>query len=458
MYDLITIGGGLGGYGASIRAAQKGKKVLLIEKDKIGGTCLNLGCIPTKALLYSTSLYEKTKEFGKYGINADNISYDWEKIIKFKNSIVNKLVKGVEFLLKKNGVEVIKGEAKFISEKKISVNGEIKEGKYFIIATGSKPSSPPFLKEPFDDNIFFSDRLFSLDKLPESITIIGAGVIGVETATIFGRLGKKVYLIEIMDQIIPGADKESVGYIRKGLKKRGVEIHTSTFVKEILKGNGGLNIIIEKDGETKKIESESVLISTGRTGNSQSLNLSSLNITPDKKGFLKTSPDFKVNDWLYAVGDIRGGKLLAHKALHEGIMAVENIFENKKLSSNEELIPGVVYTEPEYASVGLTEEEANKRYENIKIGKFPLAANGRALIHGETNGFIKMIFAKDKLVGAHIISPSAGEMITMLEYAIKNNAKYEELENIVFPHPTVSETIGESFMNAFNEAIHIINS
>jgi dihydrolipoamide dehydrogenase len=457
MYNLTVIGGGLGGYGAAIRAAQKGKKVLLIEKDKIGGTCLNLGCIPTKALLYSSFLYEKTKEYKRYGISVENVEYNWNEIIKFKDSIVDKLVKGVEFLLKKNRVTIIKGEAKFIGEKKISVNGENYESDYFLIATGSKSSTPPFLTKNIESNIFFSDKLFSLEKLPESIAIVGAGVIGVEAATIFSRLGKRVYLIEIMNQIIPGADKESVSYIRKSLKKKGVEILTSTLVKEINKEKSNFKIIVEKGKEKSEIISEAILISTGRTGNSESLNLESIKIKTDKKGFVNTAADFKLKDWLYAVGDIRGGKLLAHKALHEGIMAVENMFEDKKFSTEEELIPGVVYTEPEYASVGLTEEQAKERYENIRIGRFPLAANGRALIQGESGGFVKMIFGENKLTGAHIVSPAAGEMITTLEYAIKNKAEYKDMENIIFPHPTVSETIGESLMNAFNEAIHIIN-
>lgn len=457
MYDLIAIGGGLGGYGAAIRAAQKGKKVLLVEKDKIGGTCLNLGCIPTKALLYSSFLYEKTKEYKKYGISVENVGYNWEDILKFKDEIIYKLVKGVEFLLKKNKITIIKGEAKFMGEKKISVNGENYESDYFLIATGSKPAIPPFLKDNTESNIFFSDKLFSLEKLPESIAIVGAGVIGVEAATIFSRLGKKVYLIEIMNQIIPGADKESVGYLRKILKKKGVEILTSSFVKEIKKEGKLLKTTVEKGEEIKELTTASILISTGRTGNSDNLNLESIGIKTDKKGFVKTTEDFKLKDWLYAVGDIRGGKLLAHKALHEGIMAVENMFENKNFSTDENLIPGVVYTEPEYASVGLTEERARERWRNIRIGKFPLAANGRALIQGESEGFVKMIFGENKLVGAHIISPAAGEMITALEYAIKNEAEYKDMENIIFPHPTVSETIGESIMNAFNEAIHIIN-
>ena len=257
MYNLTVIGGGLGGYGAAIRAAQKGKKVLLIEKDKIGGTCLNLGCIPTKALLYSSFLYEKTKEYKRYGISVENVEYNWNEIIKFKDSIVDKLVKGVEFLLKKNRVTIIKGEAKFIGEKKISVNGENYESDYFLIATGSKPSTPPFLTKNIESNIFFSDKLFSLEKLPESIAIVGAGVIGVEAATIFSRLGKRVYLIEIMNQIIPGADKESVSYIRKSLKKKGVEILTSTLVKEInkeIEGNDRYDIHYKSGYELFLIE------------------------------------------------------------------------------------------------------------------------------------------------------------------------------------------------------------
>lgn len=457
MYDLIVIGGGLGGYGAAIRAAQKGKKVLLIEKNKIGGVCLNTGCIPTKAFLQSSNLYSTMKESEKFGIKTGELSFDWKEIVKFKDGIVNRLVKGVEFLLKKNKVEIIAGEAFFKKNDTVSVNGKDFKGNNILIAVGSKPAIPLSFEKFKSDKIIFSDKFFEFEKIPSSMVIIGGGVIGIEIASVLNGFGSKVEIIEILDEILPGIERDIVRDLKKTLKKRGIKIHTETSVEDISEKDSGLIVKAKKGEQEVEIETDYVMIATGRVANTCSLKLKNTSVKTEKRGFIKTDKYFKAAENIYAVGDVIGGKLLAHKALHEGISAVENIFDNAKISVENSLIPAVVYTEPEIATVGFTENEAKEKFNNIRVGKFPLAANGKSLIQGNSTGFVKLIFAEDVLVGATLLSPSAGEMISALTYMIKEKAKYKDLEDIIFPHPTVSESIGEAFMNAFKEAIHIIN-
>ena len=457
MYDLIVIGGGLGGYGGAIRAAQKNKKVLLIEKNRIGGVCLNTGCIPTKALLQSANLYRELKEIDKFGLKVENISFDWSKISQYKNSVVQKLVKGVEFLLKKNKVEIEKGEAFFKDNRTVSVNGKDFTGKNILVAVGSKPACPHSFGNFKSERIIFSDKFFEFESIPASMTIIGGGVIGIEIASVLNSFGAKVEIIEILDEILPGIDREIVRDLKRILRKRGLKIHTRTSVEDIREEFNKLLVTAREGDEEIKIETEYVLIATGRVANTCSLKLENTSVKTEERGFITTDKYFKAAENIYAVGDVIGGKLLAHKALHEGISAVENMFEDTKLTIEDHLIPAVIYTEPEIATVGLTEVEAREKFDNIKVGRFPLAANGKALIEGASAGFMKLIFSNQTLIGATLLSPSAGEMISTLTYMIKQKAKYKDLREIVFPHPTISETIGEAFMNAFKEAIHIIN-
>ncbi len=456
-YDLIVIGGGLGGYGAAIRAAQKEKKVLLIEKNRIGGVCLNVGCIPTKALLQSAHIYDQAKNSDKFGVKVENVSYDWESIISYKNSIVNKLVKGVEFLLKKNKVIVEKGEAFLKDNHTVSIGDKKFTGENILIAVGSKPAVPKSFEAFNSDKMIFSDKVFEFEKLPSSITIVGGGVIGIEIASVLGSFGVDVKIIEIMDEILPGIDREITSNLKRILKKKGITIYTSTAVKNIIEADNLLKITVEKGNEQIEIESEYILIATGRVANTCALKLENTDIRTETRGFIKVNDFLRAGENIYAVGDVIGGKLLAHKALHEGLIAVENMFREKMKKIDDTLIPAVIYTTPEIANVGFSEEEAKNKFSDLKIGKFPLAANGKSLIEGESTGFMKVIFHENRLIGASLMSPSAGEMIHGLAYMVKEKAKYEDLKELVFPHPTVSESIGEAFMNAFNEAIHIMN-
>ncbi len=457
-YDLIVIGGGLGGYGAAIRAAQKGKNVLLIEKNKIGGVCLNVGCIPTKALLQSAHTYELLKNSEKFGISSEGVNFNWKKILEYKDSIVKRLVKGVEFLLKKNGVKVIKGEASFKDNETVLVGEDNFLGEKILIAVGSKPAVPKSFEKFKSDKIIFSDKVFELNEIPRSITIVGGGVIGIEIASVLNSLGSEVIIVEIMDEILPGIDLEITKNLRNILRKRGIKIYTSTSIKDVKEKDDLLSIIAEKGGNSIEIESSYLLIATGRVANTCSLKLENTSVETESRGFIKTDKYLRAAENIYAVGDVIGGKLLAHKALHEGIIAVDNMFGKKHSKVEDPLIPAVIYTDPEIATVGLTEEAARENYgDDVKIGKFPLSANGKSLIIGESSGFVKIIFAENKIIGASIMSPSAGEMIAGLSYMIKKKADYEELKEIVFPHPTVSESIGEAFLNTFKEAIHIIN-
>jgi len=456
-YDLIVIGGGLGGYGAAIRAAQKGRKVLLIEKNKIGGVCLNVGCIPTKALLKSAHVYEQAKNSDNFGIKLENVSYNWESIIRYKNSIVSKLVKGVEFLLKKNKVVVEKGEAFFEDNHTVSIGDKNFTGENILVAVGSKPAVPKSFETFNSDKIIFSDKVFEFDKIPSSITIVGGGVIGIEIASVLGSFGTDVKVIEIMDEILPGIDKEITSNLKRILKKKGITIYTSTGVKNIIEVDGRLKITAEKENGQIEIESEYLLIATGRVANTCALRLENTDIRTETRGFIRVDDFLRAGENIYAVGDVIGGKLLAHKALHEGLIAVENMFGGKMEKIDDTLIPAVIYTTPEIATVGFSEEKGRDMFGDLSIGKFPLVANGKSLIEGESSGFMKVIFHENKLIGASLMSSSAGEMIQGLAYMIKKEARYEDLKELVFPHPTVSESIGEAFMNAFKEAIHIMN-
>ena len=459
MADLTVIGGGLGGYCAALRAAQRGKKVTLIEKKKLGGTCLNVGCIPTKALLYSSGLYAKTRHFEELGLSLDGVGFQWPKVLEYKSSIVSRLTGGVEILLKKSGVEVVKGTARFTGPKVVEVEGREYSAPHVLLATGSQPAMLPFLKGLPKSKVITSDDVFELPALPKHLTVIGAGAIGIEIGSVMARFGAEVHIVEIMDQILPKSDKEQAKALTKLLKKQGLKVHTSTAVVGVVEKGEGLEVTIKEGDVESSFSTDLLLASTGRIPLTQELNLGAAGVTTDSKGFVKTDEKFFVNGWLLAVGDVRGGKLLAHKAVHEGLYAMENLYgDGNRRVIEDALIPDVVYSEPELASVGLTEEEAKALYgEQVKIGRFPLMANGRSLIQREAEGQMKVVFGEGKLVGASLLAPAAGEMIAGIGAMVGAKMDYHRVEEVIFPHPTVAESIGEAFMNAFGEALHTVN-
>jgi len=456
--ELAIIGAGPGGYVAGIRAGQLGIKAVIIEKNYLGGVCLNVGCIPTKALLHASEIFLQLKNSSKMGIEISDLKLDIKKLNNWKNSIIDKLVSGIKVLLKNYNVEVIFGEAKFLDEKTLLVktkNGDIKiVSKYVIIATGSRPAELENIKR--DGNfIWNSDDAVSLKEIPKRLLIIGAGAVGLEFASIYSRLGSEVMVIEIANQILPGVDSECANILKRALEKQNIKISTNSKVI----GYKGNVFEIEIDGKVENFEFDKVLLAIGRKPNVENLNLEKLGISLNEKGFIKVNEKLQTNvENIYAIGDVIGQPLLAHKASKEGIIAVE-IIAGIESKYDIKYIPSVVYTNPELASVGLSEEEAKKRGYKIKVGKFPLSANGKALSMNITDGIAKIITNEknDEILGIHIVSPEASSLIAEGTLAMESYLTSEDIALTVHPHPSISEILMEAAENVKKKAIHIIN-
>jgi dihydrolipoamide dehydrogenase len=456
--ELAIIGAGPGGYVAGIRAGQLGIKAVIIEKNYLGGVCLNVGCIPTKALLHASEIFLQLKNSSKMGIEISDLKLDIKKLNNWKNSIIDKLVSGIKFLLKNYNVEVIFGEAKFLDEKSLLVktkNGDIKiVSKYVIIATGSRPAELENIKR--DGNfIWNSDDAVSLKEIPKRLLIIGAGAVGLEFASIYSRLGSEVMVIEIANQILPGVDSECANILKRALEKQNIKISTNSKVI----GYKGNVFEIEIDGKVENFEFDKVLLAIGRKPNVENLNLEKLGISLNEKGFIKVNEKLQTNvENIYAIGDVIGQPLLAHKASKEGIIAVE-IIAGIESKYDIKYIPSVVYTNPELASVGLSEEEAKRRGYKIKVGKFPISANGKALSMNITDGIAKIITNEenDEILGIHIVSPEASSLIAEGTLAMESYLTSEDIALTVHPHPSISEILMEAAENVKKKAIHIIN-
>ncbi len=455
--ENVVIGGGPGGYVAGIRLAQLGREVLVIEKKKLGGVCLNEGCIPTKALLSATETLYSADKFRQAGIEFSDLRVNLQKLGEWKNSVVNRLVKGVEFLFKANGVEFLHAKAVFTSGKILRTDtGEEIYFQNAIIATGSSPLEIPGFK--FGEGVISSSEALEIKEIPERLLIIGGGVIGLEIATIYSRLGSKVYVIELMDQILPGIDLDLVKVVEKNLKKSGIEIYTSSRAIGYT-GTGPYRVKVLIGGSEKIFEADKILLSVGRKPNSDGLGLERVGNITDEKGFIKTDRSMRTPvPGIYAIGDIRGMPMLAHKAHREGVIAAENI-AGEDTEFDNRVIPAVVYTSPEIATVGLSEFEARERGYKVKIGRFPLAANGRAIGMMEYDGFVKIIVDEetDSVIGAGIVAPHAGELIGELALAMELEATAYDIGYTIHPHPTISEAIMEAAEFVHNKAIHIVN-
>lgn len=464
--DILIIGGGPGGYVAAIRAAQLGAKVSVIEKDKLGGTCLNRGCVPTKALYRNAEILNTLKNVEQFGITVDSYHIDVDKIQKRKQNIVDQLVGGIEQLLKANKVEVLRGNAVFEDKNTVSItmeDGSIQQvsATNIIIATGSRPS---VLTIPGAElsGVMSSDDILNFTSIPESLAVIGGGVIGMEYAEIFNALGTKVTVIEYMPSILPMVDSDLTKRLTPSLKKKGIEINTSMKVMKIEKEAEDYIITCEgKKGEVK-IAAKQVLMSAGRIPVTHGFGLESLNISTDKKG-IKVDDNFQTNvNGIYAIGDVNGKSMLAHVASHQGIRAVEHIMGHN-VKSGEDVVPSCIFIFPEISSVGITEEEAKKQGINYKTSKFMFGANCKALTLGEPEGLVKVLSTKiengsgEKLLGVHIMGPHASDIIHEAALAISNNMKLEDIINTVHAHPTLSEAFSEAVMGLNGEAIHMVN-
>ncbi|CBZ03516.1 dihydrolipoyl dehydrogenase [Clostridium botulinum] len=460
---LVVIGGGPGGYVAAIRGAQLGAEVTLIEKEKLGGTCLNIGCIPTKVLLHSSELLNEIKEARTLGIEVNNeVKINWTQLQNRKNTVVNTLVSGVSSLLEHNKVKVINGTAAFEGKSSIKVTkdqGESEDIQFdnVIISSGSVPFIPPIEGRELE-GVIDSTGALSLDSIPKSMVIIGGGVIGIEFANIFNSLGCKVTVIEMLPYILPPVDREISEILKEKLKKDGIDIYNNCKVTKIENNNENLNVSFEEDNDKLNIEAQKVLIAVGRRANISNLNLESTGVYIEK-GCIWVNDNMETNiKGIYAIGDCTGKNMLAHVASDQGIIAVENIMgKNKKMDYK--TVPACVYTKPELASVGLTEEQAKQKGVDYKIGKFPLIYNGKSLIMNDTEGFIKIIADKkyEEILGVHILGPRATDLITEAALALRLEATLEEIITTVHAHPTIGEAMKEAALAANKEAIHMVN-
>ena len=461
-FQAVVIGGGPGGYVCAIRLAQLGLKTACIEsRGSLGGTCLNIGCIPSKSLLNLSEEYHKVHNLSNKGIEIGEVKLNLPKMMKSKDKAVTVLTKGVEFLLKKNKVTYFKGTGSFKSKNEISIRDEKKnetliKADKVIIATGSLPVSLPGIE--FDEKVIVSSTgALKLEKVPKKMIVVGGGYIGLEMGSVWSRLGTEVHVVEFLDHITPGMDKEISTEFMKILKKQGINFHMQHKVEKIEKSN--LSAVVstkDKNGNQKDFKSDVVLISVGRKPNTNGLNLEKIGVELDEKNRVKTNKSFQTNiDNIYAIGDVITGPMLAHKAEDEGIAVAENI-AGQSGHVNYDTIPGVVYTTPEVASIGKTEEQLKEKNINYKIGKFSFMANSRAKAIDDSEGFVKILADAntDKVLGAHLIGPHAGELIAEIGVAMEFGASSEDIARTCHAHPTFSEAVKEAALSVDKRAIH----
>ena len=461
-FDAVIIGGGPGGYVCAIRLSQLGFKTACVEtRDTLGGTCLNIGCIPSKSLLNLSENYHKAKSFQKIGIEIGDLKLNLEKMMENKDKAVSNLTKGIEFLFKKNKVSYFKGTGSFKTKNQILVtdknnNQTIIDTRYTIISTGSEPTSIPGVK--FDEKIIISSTgALQIPKVPKKMVIVGGGYIGLEMGSVWSRLGSKVQVIEFLDHITPGMDREISNEFMKILVKQGVSFKLKTKVEKITKLSHGASIEVSgPDGKKDKIEADIVLISVGRKPYTRNLNLDKIGVELDKSGKVKVDKKFQTNiEGVYAVGDVIDGPMLAHKAEEEGI-AVAELISGQSGHVNYDVIPSVIYTSPEVAAIGKTEEQLKNDKIIYKLGKFPFMANSRAKAINEPEGFVKILadVKTDRVLGVHIIGPHAGEMIAEMSVAMEFGASSEDIARTCHAHPTFSEAIKEAALSVDKRQIH----
>lgn len=459
--DTIVIGAGPGGYVAAIRAAQLGQKVTIVEKEYIGGVCLNVGCIPSKAIIAAGHRYETAKHSDAFGITADNVTVDFSKVQEWKASIVNKLTGGVEGLLKGNKVEIVRGEAYFVDGNSLRVMSENSSQTYnfknAIIATGSRPIELPTFK--YSKRVLNSTGALNLQELPKKIVVIGGGVIGIELGSAYANFGTEVTILEGLDEILSqGFEKQMSALVKRSLKKKGAEIFTKAMAKGVEETENGVTVTFEVKGEEKKVEADYVFVMVGRRPNTDEMGLEQAGVKVNDRGIIEIDKQCRTNvSNIYAIGDVVPGPQLAHKASYEAKIAAEAIAGHS--SEIDYLgIPAVVFSDPELASVGYSEQEAKAEGIDVLASKFPFAANGRALSLDSTDGFIKLITRKEDglLIGAQIAGASASDMIAELGLAIEAGMTAEDIALTIHAHPTLGEITMEAAEVALGMPIHIL--
>ncbi|EZG46120.1 dihydrolipoyl dehydrogenase [Gregarina niphandrodes] len=459
MFDLAVVGAGPGGYVAAIKAAQAGLRVACLERRALaGGTCLNVGCIPTKTMLHITELAEQAGQQAKVLRDKPGSGVELAKLVKHREQVVQQLGKGIGFLFKKNKVEALWGEsARFVSPTKLAFGNREVEAKHVIVATGSTPAELPGLKID-EKHILSSDGALSLTQAPKKLLVVGGGVVGLEFATVFRRLGSSVEVLEFLPQIGGALDTQVAQSLRKILEKQGVKIHTGVAVQGATVEGDHVTVTAKANGTTMQFAGDKVLVCVGRRANTQNLGLEELGVEKDRAGRILVDEHYNTNVApILAIGDCIPGPMLAHKAEEDGVAAVENILGHPASNHFYKYVPAVVYTSPECATVGATEDELKQARVAYKAASFPMAANSRSKCNGHTDGFVKVLVdpATTRILGASIIAECAGEMITELTLAVKYGITATQLAATIHPHPTISEAVKEACLAASAKAIHL---
>ncbi|HSD34714.1 MAG TPA: dihydrolipoyl dehydrogenase [Alphaproteobacteria bacterium] len=461
-FDLIVVGGGPGGYVAAIRAAQLGMKTAVVEREHLGGICLNWGCIPTKALLRSSEIGHLLHRLDEFGFAADNIRFDLPKIVKRSRMVAGRLSQGVKGLLRKNKVTVVDGHGRLAGKGRLAVEKDGKpvadlQAKHIILATGARARSLPGL-EPDGKLVWTYKEAMVPDVMPKSLLVVGSGAIGIEFASFYRNLGCEVTVVEVLDRVLPVEDEEISAFARKAFEKQGMKIFTGATVKGLKKNGGGVIAAVEGGGKTSEIAVDRVILAVGIVGNVENIGLEGTKVKVEKTRIL-------INEWcethepgVYAIGDVVGPPWLAHKASHEGVICVEKIAGlNDVHPLRRDAIPGCTYCMPQVASVGLTERAAKEQGREVKVGRFPFLGNGKAIALGEPDGLVKTVFdAKTgELLGAHMIGAEVTELIQGYTIAKTLETTEAELMHTIFPHPTLSEMMHEAVLDAYGRVIHI---
>jgi dihydrolipoamide dehydrogenase len=460
-FDLAVIGSGPGGYVGAIRAAQLGMKVAIVERDRLGGVCLNWGCIPTKALLRNAEIVSLLRRGEEFGFSFDNLRVDFSVAVKRSEQAARKLSKGVEYLMKKNKVTVVPGEGKLTGQGQIRVTKDGKvtdvQAERILLATGTRPREIPGV--PVDGTrVITSTEALSPPQVPRTLLIIGAGAVGVEFADIYDAYGSEIILIEMLPRLLPTEDAEISSFLERIFAKRGMRILTGTKVDEVTVKGEQVSLRVSKEGKSEEITGDVVLVGIGRVPNVESLGLEEFGVTIDRAGFIKVNDQFETSaPRIYAIGDVIGGALLAHKAMAEAIVAVEGMAGVTVRKMDPLKIPNCTYCTPQVASVGLTEEQAKEQGRQVKVGRFSYQASGKAVAMGDTEGFVKVVADAEygEVLGFHIIGPEATEMIAEATMVRTLEATLEDVHHSIHAHPTLSETVGEACLAALGRAIHM---
>lgn len=458
--DTLVVGAGPGGYVAAIRAAQLGQKVTIVDKGALGGVCLNVGCIPSKALITAGQKAAEAQGIEELGIKVEKVSVDFSKVQEWKDSVVNKLTSGVEGLLKGNKVDIVSGEAYFVDKNTAKVMDEKNSQTYkfnnCIIATGSTPIEIPSFK--FSDRVLDSTGALSLKEIPKKLVVIGGGYVGTELGTAFANFGTEVTFLEGAKDILGGFEKQMTQVVKKRLKKKGVTIVTEAVAKGVEETKDGVKVTYEAKGKEETLEADYVLVTVGRKPNTEEIGLEQVGIELDERGRVKTDKQCRTSvDNIYAIGDITAGPPLAHKASYEGKIAAE-VISGEKSEVDYIGVPAVAFTEPELATVGLSEQEAKDKGFNVKVGKFPFAANGRALALNEADGFLKLITRKEDglVLGGQIAGPNASDMISEIGLAVESGMTAEDIALTIHAHPTLGEITMEAAEVGLGKPVHML--